>query len=331
MYLAKVKKDKQQTYILRESVKEGKDMVARDILDLGPRPEAWIDYPGGNAWYLDPDLESRISNIATSFDTDELEDLFWPFIRPSIKRATQTFRGRNNKPSTFKRMTKKEKEALARSIHSFDKRRAHYLKFGNMDQGPIVNMPPVLFKNLKDKSRDEIEQRFMAQERVIRPRDLKSYVYTVFDLQRFFKSFMAKQMPHAMDQNKVEAFFIEELCVLNKELFGLTTHLHDYLIRYAVMFFDHTYGDTVLLDDMVKDFQFRHRFATRPPKPSVSVVKARNLFGLTKEEVKTMDKKALTKKFRRLAREHHPDKGGDHNKFVELNEAYQALLEKIKP
>ncbi|MCG8683734.1 MAG: J domain-containing protein, partial [Desulfobacterales bacterium] len=87
----------------------------------------------------------------------------------------------------------------------------------------------------------------------------------------------------------------------------------------------------VLLDDMVKDFQFRHRFATRPPKPSVSVVKARNLFGLTKEEVKTMDKKALTKKFRRLAREHHPDKGGDHNKFVELNEAYQALLEKIKP
>ena len=32
---------------------------------------------------------------------------------------------------------------------------------------------------------------------------------------------MAKQMPHALDQNKVEAFFIQELCQLNNELFGL--------------------------------------------------------------------------------------------------------------
>jgi len=329
MYLAKIKKNKTMTYILRESVPDEEGFGFRDICDLGPSPGAWIDYPGGNAWYLSPELESRVSKTTVNFDSDRLEDLFLPFIRPAIRRATQTF-SRRSSSIGFQRMGKKEKEALARSVHSFDKRRAHFLKFGNMDQGPLANMPAVIFKTLKDKSRDEIEQGFMAQEKCIRPRDLKSYVYTIFDLQRFFKSFMARQMPHAMDQDKVETFFIKELCLLNQKFFSLTTHLHAYLIRYAIMFFDHAYGDTVLLDDMANDFMFRSRSFTPPPKPSVSVSKASQIFGLSVEEVKTMDKKTLTQKFRTLAREHHPDKGGDHEKFVKINEAYQALLERLK-
>jgi len=96
------------------------------------------------------------------------------------------------------------------------------------------------------------------------------------------------------------------------------------------MFFDHTYADTVLLDDMAKEFMYRRRSSPPPPKPSVPVSKAREIFGLSKEDLKTMKKKTLTKTFRKLARKHHPDKGGDHEKFVEINEAYQALLEKLK-
>ncbi|WDP92453.1 MAG: J domain-containing protein [Desulfobacter sp.] len=329
MYLAKIKKGKGFTYMLRESVPVEQGFRHRDICGLGPCPGAWIDYPGGNAWYLSPELESRVAQKAKRFDADEFETLFLPFLRPAVRRATETFDRRTS--TGFKRMGKKEKEALARSIHAFDKRRAHYLKFGNMDQGPLINMPPVIFRTLKDKSRDEIEQYFMAQEKCIRPRDLKSYVYTVLDLQRFFQSFMAKQMPHAMDQDKVETYFIEEICLLNKELFDLTSSLHDYLIRYAVMFFDHTYGDTVLLDDMARDFMGRHRIFTPPPRPSVPVSQARTLFGLSRDDLKTMDKQGLTRKFRKLARQHHPDMGGDHEKFVEINEAYQALLEKIRP
>ncbi len=42
-----------------------------------------------------------------------------------------------------------------------------------------------------------------------------------------------------------------------------------------------------------------------------------------------MNKRALTRRFRKLARKHHPDKGGNHDKFVELSNAYQALLSKI--
>ncbi|WP_020585547.1 DnaJ domain-containing protein [Desulfobacter curvatus] len=330
MYLAKVKKNRTTTYILRESVRQGEQMVARDIFDLGPCPGAWIDYPGGNAWYLSPDLESKISSLAATFDSDRFEDLFRPFLRPDIRRATRTFRQRAFKQYTP--MTRRQKEIIARQVHAFDKRRAHFLKFGNMDQGPMVNMPTVIFRQLNNKSRDEIEQHFMAQERVLRQKDLKSYIYTALDLHRFFKGFMAKQMPQALDQDKVEAFFIQELCLLNKELFGLTSRLHEYLIRYAVMFFDHTYGDSVLLDDMVKDFQFRQRSRWfKPPGASrqLSLSQAFKIFNLTAKALAAMDKKDLTREFRRLARQHHPDRGGSHDRFVELNNAYQALLEKL--
>ena len=330
MYLAKVKKDRQITYILRESVRQGEQMMARDIFDIGPCPGAWIDYPGGNAWYLNPDLESRISSLADTVDSEALENLFLPFLQPDIRRATQTFRQRSFKQYTP--MNRAQKETIARQVHAFDKRRAHFLKFGTMDQGPMVNMPAIIFRQLHNKSRDEIEQFFMAQERILRQKDLKSYVYTTLDLHRFFKGFMAKQMPHALDQDKVDAFLIQELCLLNKELFGLTSRLHEYLTRYAVMFFDYTYAASVLLDDMAKDFQFHQRSRWfKPPAATrqLALSQAFKIFNLTAKTLESMDKQGLTREFRRLARQHHPDRGGSHDRFVELNNAYQALLEKV--
>tara|TARA_B100001057_G_scaffold426346_1_gene450344 strand:- start:1198 stop:2022 length:825 start_codon:yes stop_codon:yes gene_type:complete len=40
--------------------------------------------------------------------------------------------------------------------------------------------------------------------------------------------------------------------------------------------------------------------------------------------------KEIKNAFRRLAAKHHPDKGGDHKYFTELNEAYQALSDPQK-
>jgi len=39
-----------------------------------------------------------------------------------------------------------------------------------------------------------------------------------------------------------------------------------------------------------------------------------------------MTKKKLAKLYRKLARQVHPDTGGSHEKFIELNAAYQNLL-----
>lgn len=38
-----------------------------------------------------------------------------------------------------------------------------------------------------------------------------------------------------------------------------------------------------------------------------------------------IDKASLSKHFRKLARSNHPDVGGDHDRYVELQSAYQAI------
>ncbi|MBQ6454481.1 MAG: DnaJ domain-containing protein [Eggerthellaceae bacterium] len=42
------------------------------------------------------------------------------------------------------------------------------------------------------------------------------------------------------------------------------------------------------------------------------------------------DEKTIKKAFRKLAREHHPDAGGDEAKFKEINEAYEVLSDEKK-
>ena len=326
MYIARIKKQKGTNYILRESREEGKEF--HDLFDLGLSPAPWIRYPGRNAFYLDEAMVDAVMDLADSFDMDQLEDLFWPWVRPDIRQAVETFRNRSFSGQT--RLSDQEKETLLRSTHAFDKRRAHYLKFGNMDQGPLENMPPVLFRNLIHKSRDEIEQNFMAQEARLRDREVKSYVYAIFDIQSFFSGFLAKKMPQAMDQNKVEAYFLKEICRLNRDLFGSGSDLDNYMIRYLIMFFDHEYAHTTLLEEMERNFRSRHRAFREPPKPSMQTRKACEVFGLDKTELKTLSKRDLTRRYRKLAGKAHPDRGGSNEAFIRLNTAFEALLAKIQ-
>lgn len=329
MYIAAHKVKGRHKYTIRESCTIDEQLTFRELFDLGSDPTAFIKYCGTNAFYFDEKLEDSLNRQIKDYSSDELEDIFWPWIRPDVRHAVETFRGRGSK-SGFKRLNKKEKKKILASVHSFDKRRAHYLKFGSMDQGAIENMPAVLFKDHVNKSRDELEQYFLRQEQRLKVRELKSYVYTVFDLQRFFQGFMAKTMPHALNQDKVDDYFGRELCRLNKELFDETEKPHPYMIRYIIMFFDHLYADTTLLDDFANAFMSRRR-QFRPPKPRnpVSVKNALAIFGLNSEKIKTMDKKELTRLYRKKARNVHPDTGGSNEKFVELNNAFESLLERI--
>lgn len=326
MYIAVTRQNHTTSFVLRKSYQSGEKYLSRDLYPLGPDPSVFIKYPGGNAFYLDEDLENA---VRTSLKyPDELEDLFWPWVRPDIRRAVETFRNRSYRP--YKKLSGKEKNRIEKNIHPFDKRRCHYLKFANMDQGAVVNMPPAVFKDLLDCSRDEIEQYFLKAESILKAHELKSYVFTVFDLQSFFMGFMAKSMPHVLDQDKVDTYFGKELCQLNHDLFGEKSNLNDYMIRYAVMFFDHAYADTRLLDEMSRDFMFRHRTHRPPPVKNVPVRTALKVFKITKTELRSMNKRQLTRIFRKRAREVHPDTGGSHDAFVELNNAYKSLLEKVK-
>lgn len=328
MYMAYTKKHGKPHYVLRTSCRVSDRMEFKNIFDIGPDPGVWIKYAGGNAFYFDETMEEAVNNALDEYDADELEDIFWPWVRQDVRRAVETFRHRG--AESAEALTRQQKKHIATKIHTFDKRRVHFLKFGLMDQGRVEQMPPTLFRHLMDKSRDEIEQDFMRREFSLKARELKSYVYTIFDLQRFFQSFMAKKMPQAMDQEKVDAYLIEELCRLNKLYFDRTDRLDEYMLRYAIMFFDHTYANSTLLDDFANAFMnSRRAFRPPPPKSTVTRSKALEIFGLSKKELETMNRWALRKQYRRLAREHHPDAGGSDESFVQLNDAYQTLLEKI--
>lgn len=329
MYIACHKIKSKWNYTLKSSCTIGDELQSITIFDLGQDPSIFIKYTGTNGFYFDERIEQAIIDSGLKPDSDEIEDLLWPWINNDIRYAVETFKHRSSKTG-FKRMTSDQKKQIRNQVHWFDKRRAHFLKFGSMAQGSVEKMPPVLFKQLPGCCRDEIEQSFLQQELRLKPHELKSYVYTAFDLQRFFNSFMAKKMPHVLDQKKVETFFHQELCQLNEELFNLTSHPHEYMIRYIIMFYDYLYTDSTLLDDFAKAFMDRRRVFKTKPKNPVPIQKALTLFNITGVQLKTLTKEKLTRMYRKLARTVHPDTGGSEEKFVELNDAFNQLLDNIK-
>ena len=56
----------------------------------------------------------------------------------------------------------------------------------------------------------------------------------------------------------------------------------------------------------------------------MEIIKAKRILGLRES---CEDLQEITKEFRKLALRHHPDKGGDVEKFIEIKEAYDFLLD----
>ncbi len=331
MYLARYKNKGRTHYVIRESFKKGDRYLSRNLFDLGSDPSQYIVYLDDRAYYIDDKVTDTLHSLGIVSDGEELDDIFWQFLDPEIKRTLKHVRQRATARTQRKTIgPQAEKEARSR-VHIMDLRRIHYLKFGQIDQRNIRRMPVVLFEALMRKSRDEIEQSFMAMEQALKPSELKEYVYVIFNLQRFFSEIIATKMPQGLDQDNVDRHFLEEICRLNKSKSfwaGLRAkeNLHDYLVRYVIMFFDNDFDYSTFLEGYARDFINRHR-QYRPPKPkeTISDREASTIFGLTKEILKNMNQRSLARMYRRLAQKFHPDTGGAHDKFIKLTEAYQKL------
>ena len=331
MYLARTKIKGKIHYSIRESYRDGNHFLSRDLFDLGTDPAQYIIYPGGNSFYIDPVVEDRLDTLGAALQDTNLEDIFWRFLDPRIQHALEHFRHREA-------LTRKDKELKGKSakvespVHIFDKRRLHYLKFGRMEQGYLWLVPQKLFNVLLNKSRDEIEQLFLDMESQLNPREYKAYAYVIFDINQFFNESFAKKRPQYLKQSDVDDYFIEEICSLNRDpafWAGMKTvsRLHEYLVRYLLMYFDYDYAPRSWVEDYIRNFINSRRDYQSPFEAgSVTWDDAGAIFGETKDALKTMSRQELIRIFRRRALELHPDKGGDPDKFVELTRAYDMLL-----
>jgi hypothetical protein len=329
MYLAAIPEKRWHRFVIRESYWDRGCYRSRDLVDIGPDPTEYIVYPGGRAYYIDPQLEDHILERGGAFDADELEDLFWPFVDEDVRYAVGSFRKRRQPPERTVADDRKQ------AVHLFDKRRVHFLRFGRMDQGFIGRVPAKIFRPVRERSRDEIEQYFLHSERILKPHERKAYVYVIFDLQRFFSELCAKTMPQGLNQKAVDDYFVKELCRLNTDSvfwagLPMRDHLQDYLVRYLLMYFDMDYGQSHFLENLINQFRNTHRRHRWPDRKRMPLKEASRVFDIGSEELGRLTRHQVTRLFRRRALKCHPDQGGKPTEFIKLSEAYKSIMDTKK-
>ncbi len=335
MYLARKKIGHRIHFFLRQSVSDGQTIRSRELFDLGCHPEVYIIYPdNGNNFYFDDGLCAAIKARGVEPDNDLLETVFWPFFTPETRRLLE---GVSRTPAgRAGRLAEARKRSEVEAFHMFDRRRMHFLRFGEIDQSGLARVPKKIFRKLLDKSRDEIEQQFMTMEQVLQPHEKKNYVFAVFNIAGHFQSEIARKFPMALSEEKVDDCFMAELCRLNADAafwvdLPMSDFLHEYLVRYACWFYDTAFAGDGYLDDLVWQFKSRHHgFRPPPPRSHMPEEEALAVLGIDPSELNGMTIKNLTRHYRRMAKQHHPDRGGGHDAFIRLNQAFEDVLRRIK-
>lgn len=330
MYLARQSFNRETTFIIRESYSEKGCYLHRDLLNLGGQPQRFIVYAGTSTFLVDDWVYSELLKNGVEADPFELEKLFFPFVDPLIRTRIDSFAQRAEYRN-WKPLTGERKKEILRETHLFDRRRLHFLRFGQTDQRRL-DKSVSLYNILLHKSRDEIEQHILQQEQKLMPHEYKSYLYTIFDLQRFFTESYARTMPEALDIERMDLHFVEQLCMVDRdEKFweGLprTGNLSEYFVRYIVMYFDYSFSSGSGWEEYIRSFMdSRRRF--EPPRSAkrMSMTEVSTVFGVTRAELSAMSRRELKRMFREKARELHPDKGGDHDLFIELADAYNEIM-----
>lgn len=337
LYIRRTRSGRQIRYVLRESYWNGSCFAARDIVDLGKDPAEHIVYAGGNGFYFSEAVEEAFARMGLERETEDLEQAFLLYLDPHIRRVIENFTaGRAPRGPSW---TPEESAHHQRFLHPFDKRRMHFLRCGRMDIGNLEGRTWKFLNVLCDKSRDEIEHVIEGMEKDLRPQERRNYLFTALELQKYFPSHLLKNNPAALNPEAVDAYFLEEICRLNEDstfFAGVEDHnpqtLHAFLVKYVIMYFDHSFSPGSLRDRVFADFVRFRSFAFRPPaKQTMTEEEACACLGLRTKEYRAMSAQALTRHYRRKAKKHHPDAGGDHETFIRLSQAYECLVRRKAP
>ncbi|MFO8031958.1 MAG: J domain-containing protein [Desulfohalobiaceae bacterium] len=334
MYLARVRLGNRLHYIIRGSVIQDGVYVSQDLLDLGSNPGEYIEYPGGNSFYISQEVEDALQAKGLDPGLSELEELFWPFVQPEIRHALRGFAWRSRAKKRQPPLNQAEKDYLQHRLHIVDKRRVNYLRLGEMDQSQLPGMPLKLYRPLLYMSRDEMEHYFQRQEAELPFREYSAYVFSFLNLRRFFSEIYAGVMPQALNLEKLDRCFIQDICELNldESFFGKRRnpdHLHPCLIRYVIMYFDYSLPAGDYLQRLRQDFFARKREAfaqASSRKGSRDLEQSAAIFQISISELKGMSRRQISQMYRQRAKKLHPDQGGSKQDFLRLSQAYRTLL-----
>jgi len=331
LYLARKKIRGRTSYFIRESFRRGGKMLSRQLMDLGEDPWRFIEYPGGNAFYISEEVQETLGRAGRKPDYDELEKLFLPFLDPEIRRVLEPFLLSEEAKKTKHKITAEQERQIVSEVHGFDKRRLFFLKFANPDNASLKFTPVKVFRPLLEKSRDELEQYFLLREHALSPNEYKLYAFSAFNMQSRFPGFAARKAPQMLDHEHLDQAFLEEICFLNKDedfWAGEKTGpgLHEYLRRYLIMFFDYEFPQPTYFLEFLYRAMGQRRFYGPVERTSARMEDLSRELGVGKDELRRMSRKDLIRLYRRLAHKHHPDKGGDSKKFIRVTEAYHVAL-----
>ncbi len=188
---------------------------------------------------------------------------------------------------------------------------------------------------LVGKCRDEIENRIAFMELDLRPWEMRGYLYGIFDIAAGFAPKLTRFVPDAQDIDLIDKYFMEEMCRLNRDVSWLgsearqtdSADLHPYLHKYLFMFFDTYFSNRGNWKQRGRTSTSQGEWTPPPPSGDSDHMKA---MGLSEEEFRTMSLHEFTSYFRKKALKLHPDKGGDHDRFVAFINAYQILMMRKK-
>jgi hypothetical protein len=331
MYLARKTVNRRISYIIRESYAEEGCLRHRDLLELGGQPQKYIIYSGSCSFYIDEWVAGELTRRGVDPDPFELERLFFPFLDAAVRHRINAFADRS-RYRNWTPLSGERKRRILEETHIFDRRRLHFLRFGQTDQRRLNRASP-LYNTLLDKSRDEIEQHILRQEQLLRPHEYKLYLYSIFDLQRFFTESFARTMPEALDPCKMDEHFLKQLCRLDHDegfwegLSRSGDRLPEYLVRYVIMYFDYSFPSGRGWEEYIRTFMdSRRRFVPPTGVKRMTMMQVSTVLGVSRAELSTMSRLEVKRIFRKKARELHPDQGGDHDRFIELADAYNEIM-----
>ncbi len=334
MYMA-LKRDEEGRVIfcLRESYRDSEgNWLSRELMELGESPGDYIVYLDERAFYISESVEETLVNMGVQADYDEIEQVFWPFLRKDIREKIDEFGGRSGRfRGRRHKISREEQVTLQERIHLFDRRRLLFMKFFHVNIEPLLSHPVPFLNQALNKSRDEIEHLMETMEVKLTRPELISYLYAIFRMPEHFPHRLTRFLPGAQDLREMDSFFLQELCALNEDdkfldagsIPGPTGKgLHPYLQRYLFLYFDTAFRTPGPERDQYRRLEYE-------PDPSAKEKRARFLLelNLTAEEFSAMSRTEFIRHFRRLAKTAHPDQGGEHDSFIKLQEAFEQLLE----